>query len=86
MILLSNDEMAYGLLKLLKPKEIFEGCLMSKQTKKSFPYQTNFSAKYVLELVHGDICSPFTPPTPVGNKYLFLLVDDCSCFIWVYML
>lgn len=59
---------------------------MSKQTRKPFPSQANFSAKYVLELVHRDTCGPFTPPTSAGNKYFFLLVDDCRHYMWVYLL
>lgn len=86
MILMSKDEMTYGLPRIIQPKEICEGCLMSKQTRKPFPSQANFNAKSVLELIHGDICGPFTPPTPVGNKYFFLLVDDCSRYMWAYML
>lgn len=49
MILMSTNEMAHGLPKLVQPKEICKGCLMSKQTKESFPLQTSFVAKEVLE-------------------------------------
>lgn len=59
---------------------------MAKQTRKSFPAHTSFSAKKVLELVDGDLCGPISPETPGGNKYFFLLVDDYSRFMWVYML
>lgn len=84
--LMSKEEMACGLPKLVHPKKTCEGCLMSKQTRTPFPSQTMFSAKHVLELIHGDICGPFTPPTSAGNKFFLLLVDDCSRFMWVYLL
>ncbi|GJT38694.1 ribonuclease H-like domain, reverse transcriptase, RNA-dependent DNA polymerase [Tanacetum coccineum] len=29
---------------------------------------------------------PITPPTPSGKKYIFLLVDDYSRYMWVYFL
>lgn len=58
MTLMSNNEMAYGLQKLIQPKEVCKGRLLSKQARKSFPSQTNFTAKVPLELIHGDSCGP----------------------------
>ena len=57
---------------------------MSKQVRKSFPPQTTFHASKILELVHGDICGPISPPTPGGKRYL-LLVDDYSRLMWVFI-
>nr|GEX23726.1 ribonuclease H-like domain, reverse transcriptase, RNA-dependent DNA polymerase [Tanacetum cinerariifolium] len=37
-------------------------------------------------LVYGYLCGPITPPTPSGKKYIFLLVDDDSRYMWVYFL
>lgn len=84
--LMSREEMAHGLPKLIQPKKACEGCLMSKKTRNPFPSQENFSAKCVLELIHRDICGPFTPPNPAGNKFFLVLVDDYSRFMWVYLL
>nr|GEY06992.1 zinc finger, CCHC-type [Tanacetum cinerariifolium] len=39
-----------------------------------------------LDLVYGDLYGPITPPTPSGKKYIFLLVDDYSRYMWVYFL
>nr|GEV62389.1 zinc finger, CCHC-type [Tanacetum cinerariifolium] len=39
-----------------------------------------------LDLVYGDLCGPITPPPPSGKKYIFLLVDDYSRYMWVYFL
>lgn len=52
LILMSKDEIAFGLPRLTQPKEIYEGFLMSKQLRKPFPSQSNFSTKSFLELVH----------------------------------
>lgn len=68
--------MAYGIPDFVQPKKTCEGCLMSKQARKAFPNQTIFHANEPLELIHGDICGPISPPTPAGNRYFFLLVDD----------
>lgn len=40
----------------------------------------------VLEPVHGDLCGPISPSTPVGNKYFLLVVDDYSRYMWVVLL
>lgn len=42
--------------------------------------------KEALEIVHGDLCGPISPPTMSGNKYFFLLVDDHTRAMWVYFL
>ena len=85
-ILMSKNKMALGLPEITHPKSICEGCLMSKQTRRPFPSQTDFTAKERLELVHGDICGPISPPTLTGNKYFLLFVDDFSRAMWVYMI
>lgn len=59
---------------------------MSKQTRMAFPSQTSFNAKTTLELIHMDLCGPISPPTPAGNRYFMLLVDDYSRMMWVFML
>jgi hypothetical protein len=40
----------------------------------------------VLELVHGDVCGKINPPTPAGNQFFLLMVDDKSRFMSVYLL
>jgi hypothetical protein len=40
----------------------------------------------VLELIHRDLCGTIAPPTPSGNKYFLLLVDDLSHFMWIQVL
>lgn len=57
-----------------------------KTNKKHFPSKTKFSAKQVLELVHGELYGPIFSATSAGNKYFFLLVDDFSRVMRVYML
>lgn len=84
--LMSKEQMAYGIPNFVQPAKTCEGCLMAKQTRKAFPTQTIFHAKQKLELIHGDLCGPITPPTPAGNRYFFLLVDDFSRKMWVFML
>lgn len=77
--------MAYGLPIFVKPKVVYKGCMMAKQERKPFPSQACFTAKNVLELIHGDLCGPITPTTLAGNIYFLLLVDDHSRVMWVYI-
>lgn len=84
--LMSTANMVYGMPKINQPNEICNGCLIAKQVRKSFPQQSNFTAKKALELIYGDLCGPITPSTPGGNKYIFDLIDDYSRVMWTYLL
>ncbi|KAL8092628.1 hypothetical protein AgCh_034770 [Apium graveolens] len=86
MALMSKEHMVRGFPRITLYNNICDGCLMEKQTRKNFPSQSNYSAAHVLNLVHGDLCGPISPQTAHGNKYFFLLVDDYSRYMWVYML
>ena len=86
MNLMSTTKMVHGMPKIKLQNDVCTGCLMSKQTRKSFPGQASYSASKVLELVHGDLCGPISPATSGGNRYLFLLVDDYSRVMWGYLL
>lgn len=85
MKLMSNSGMAYGIPNFVQPKEVCKGFLLSKQTQKPFPTESNFMAKEKLELVHGDLCGPISPPTTASNMYFLLLIDDFSRMMWVYI-
>lgn len=78
--------MARGLPKLVQPKAVCNGCLRAKQTRTPFPQKTEFMEEHKLDLVHADLCGPISPPTPAGNRYMFLLVDDYTRAMWVFML
>lgn len=83
---MKRNEMVVGLPSLVQPKEACTGCLMAKQTRTVFPSQSKYVSKKALELIHGDICGPISPPTPSGKRYFLLLVDDFSRKMWVYFL
>lgn len=86
MILLADKKMAQGFPRLVQPKTICSGCLISKHIRKPFSNKTEFRATRILELIHADLCGPISPATKGGNKYFLLLVDDFSRLMWVYML
>ena len=83
---LARKEMVRGLPELTQVNQLCEGCMASKQRRTPFPAKVEHSAERVLELVHGDLCGPISPPTPSGSKYFLLLVDDSSRYMWVKIL
>ena len=84
MVLMSQNRMVRGLPKIVQPKDVCTGCLLSKQTRRKFPCQANYTATKTLELIHGDLCGPISPETASKKRYFLLLVDDLSRFMWTY--
>nr|GEY76560.1 ribonuclease H-like domain, reverse transcriptase, RNA-dependent DNA polymerase [Tanacetum cinerariifolium] len=59
---------------------------MDSQCRAPFPKKAKARSTSLLVLVYKDLCRPILPPTPSGKKYIFLLVDDYSGYMWVYFL
>nr|GEX90697.1 zinc finger, CCHC-type [Tanacetum cinerariifolium] len=57
-----------------------------KHNRTPFPNQAKFRSKNPLDLVYADLCGPISPATHSGKKLIFLLVDDCTRFMWAYFL
>jgi hypothetical protein len=79
---LARDDMVRGLPEVEQVDQICDGCLAGKHRRSSFPHRAEYRVE-VLELVHGDLCGPITPPTPSGSCYFLLLVDDSSRYMWL---
>ncbi|GJT67788.1 disulfide-isomerase-like protein [Tanacetum coccineum] len=60
--------------------------IRGKHSRTPFPNQAKFRSKNPLDLVYGDLCGPISPATHSGKKLIFLLVDDCTRFMWAYFL
>jgi hypothetical protein len=78
--------MVKGLPVLDQVDQVCNGCLIGKQKRAPFPNQARWRAKFALDLVHGDLCGLINPPTPSGNNYFLLLVDDMSRYMWIQLL
>jgi len=81
-----DKELIQGAPSLVIESEVCGSCLLGKQTRQSFPQATVFRATKKLELIHGDLCGPITPKTSVGNRYIFVLIDDYSRYMWTVLL
>lgn len=83
---LAAHSMVDGLPLVKHMDRVSDGCLVGKQHRASFPKQSTYRAGACLELVHVDLCGPISLPTPSGNRYFILIVDDKSMFMWVALL
>jgi histone deacetylase 1/2 len=67
-------------------EQVCDACLAGKQRRTPFPQKALRLSTEVLQLLHGNLCGPISPPTPSGNRYFLLLVDDYSRYMWVVLL
>ena len=83
---MAKKELVRGLPHIEHAEELCKACLAGKQRRIPFPQKAKYRATAPLELVHGDLCGPVTPPTPGGRRYVLVLIDDRSRFMWVELL
>lgn len=79
---LAQHNMVDGLPLVRNVEKVCDGCLICKQRRSPFPKQSPYRSGSGLELVHADRCGPISPPTPAGNRYFLLIVDDKSRLMW----
>jgi hypothetical protein len=58
-----------------------ELCIFRKQAQLPAPTSTTPHSKELLELIHVDICSPFSVTTPHGKLYFILFLEDASSIV-----
>jgi len=79
-------EMVEGIPTISRIEQVCDGCALGKQHRTPFPQVSAYRASGGLDLVHGDLCGPITPPTPGGKLYFLLIVDDHSRYMWLELL
>ena len=57
-----------------------------KQVGAKHPAKNIMTTSRPLELLHMDLFGPNAQISIGGNKYGFLIIDDFSCFTWVFFL
>lgn len=86
MKMLMDKEMATGVPMIKHPNQLCKNCLVTKQARHPFPGAAGYREKKPLGLLHADLCGPISPPTPAGNNYFMLIVDDFSRWMWIYVI
>lgn len=84
--LMVRRELVEGISDITTSKETCVSCLLGKQTRKPFPQATLYRASHPLDLIHGDLCGPITPSTPLQKRYVLVLIDDYSRYMWTVLL
>ena len=64
---------------------VCESCLEGKMTKKPFTIK-GLRAEQSPELVHGDMCRPFSMQARGGYEYYVTFIDDYSRYGYVYLI
>ncbi|KAI3669699.1 hypothetical protein L6452_41042 [Arctium lappa] len=83
---MTQKKLVEGIPNISHKNQVCNACLLGKHSRAPFPNQTNTKSIEPLNLVFGDLCGPISPATESGKKYMFLLVDDCTRYMWVYFL
>nr|GEV44241.1 zinc finger, CCHC-type [Tanacetum cinerariifolium] len=83
---MTRKNLVDGIPRINHAGQVCDACLLGKHSRIPFPNQAKFISKNPLDLVYGDLCGPISPATHSGKKLIFLLVDDCTCFMWAYFL
>lgn len=81
-----SKEMITGVPKISIEKETCVSCHMGKQMRASFPKATIYCATHTFELLHGDLYGPISPSTSGRSRYIFVLIDDHSRYMWSILL
>ena len=72
--------------KSAESKDICEACARGKATR-SLPKKSttdSITVRAPLELVHSDVCGPFSQPSLTDDRYFVVIVDDYTHYMTVY--
>nr|GEW24974.1 zinc finger, CCHC-type [Tanacetum cinerariifolium] len=70
----------------MKDEELVRKLLNAVPDRAPFQKKAKARSTSPLDFVYGDLCGPITPSSPSGKRYIFLLVDDYSRYMWIYFL
>nr|GEW29712.1 ribonuclease H-like domain, reverse transcriptase, RNA-dependent DNA polymerase [Tanacetum cinerariifolium] len=83
---MAQRDLVHGIPAIKHTTQVCDVYLIGKHSRAPFPKKAKARSTSPLDSVYGDLCGPIIPPTPSGKKYIFLLVDDYSRYMWVYFL
>ena len=73
-------------IKSTAPTSPCHGCLMGKQTRTVIRKSIDSRGTTPLFRVHVDLCGPLPVQSRSGARYIMLVVDDCTRYIWIRFL
>jgi hypothetical protein len=65
---------------------VSSACQEGKQVGAHHPHKNIMTTDRPLELLHMDLFDPIAYISIDGSKYYLVIVDDYSCFTWVFFL
>ena len=88
LIKLKKNSMAdnFNLVVSEKDDYICESCIYGKHNKRKFVSQDIPRSRRPLEIIHTDVCGPFSTKTYDGKSYFLTFIDDYTHFVCVYLL
>ena len=63
-----------------------EPCVNGKHRRSPFSVNSTSRSKKPLELIHSDVCRKISEKSLSGAEYFVMFVDDCTRYVWVYIL
>ena len=63
---------------------VCKGCTQGKNTKNPYP-KSDSKEKWILDIIHSDICGPIQTTSLSGYVYYASFIDDYSCKAWIYI-
>jgi len=73
---MSNKNIVVGLPRLMKATKICTRCTIGKQSQKAIPQKFQSRVENVLDLIHMDLCGPFSTPSLSGSRYFVTFTND----------
>nr|GFA78726.1 retrovirus-related Pol polyprotein from transposon TNT 1-94 [Tanacetum cinerariifolium] len=84
---LARNDLVAGLPKFKYHKEhLCPSCEQGKSKRASHPPKPVPNSRQRLHLLHMDLCGPMRIASINGKRYVLVIVDDYSRYIWVYFL
>ena len=78
MMSMANKQMVIGMDKINGKPGFCNGCIKGKLKRAPFPEKDGITTKNILDLIHTDVCGPFSTNSAGGAKYFVTFIDDFS--------
>ena len=75
-----------GIDSLTSTPDFCELCTVAKMKKLPFAHIEGPQTTQSFQMVHTDIRGPITPASREGKRYWMVIVNDFTCFPWVYFM